>query len=231
MLVGNNTRQGSVHVLVERMSRKQLMQTMSQVMTLENGTVLQPAGTIKVQGNRLHGKYVAQQLFTKFDAYMEAVAGSNGTAIGFIAIYQPGAAKDFRAVARRLATSVKFSRIKTPPPSVADSAADGAVGNWTSYLSGRNLDRYYRGSGYREHTTLSLCTGGGFYRRFNSGAYDGGGFTALGRGQGGGVWRVSGNSLVLQFSDGTRSVYNLSLNQNKLYLDNKRWYRGRGDCR
>jgi hypothetical protein len=228
MLIGNNTNQGSVHVLVERMSRKQLMQTMSQLMTLENGMVLQPKSSIKVQGNRLSADYAARQLFATYDAYMQTVVGDNGTAIGFIAVYQPRAKKSFRAITNRLAASVKFSRIKTPAS--APDIAGSAIANWASYLSGKNLDRYYRSSGYHEHTTFSLCPGGRFYRRFSSGAYDGGGFTASGRGRGGGTWRVTGNSLVLQFSDGTRSVYTLSLNQNKLYLNNKRWYRGKGDC-
>jgi hypothetical protein len=228
LMVGNGSNDGNVRVMVHALGRQEAIGAMSQVMTLDDGTVLQPKGQVTANGNLITGEYIAIQLFRRYDAYMAAQVGTSGQTVAVLTVFQPAGRKTFPEIALQLARSAGF---KKP---VTVSATAGGAGDFFANLVDRKITRYYRASGYSETTEYTLCGNGSFYRKFDGGQREntaGYSYTMSADARHSGNWRVSGSQLVLQYRDGDRAVYNLSMrNGNELYMDGKRWYRERVQC-
>lgn len=99
--------------------------------------------------------------------------------------------------------------------------------SWSSRLGGQQLEYYRSGDGVADQQMVALCSDGTYIQSDgHSGYYSTPGvasFSASGSGQERGYWRVVGNHLVVEASDGMVS-YQLGWSEGELYLDGERWF-------
>lgn len=142
----------------------------------------------------------------------------------------------YKVLATKLAMSLKFTHPKEPPLSSQwKEALTGATLTYmnSSYSSGPSYDGYSTYSGYSSHIEILLCPSGNFtYSNSSSMSIDtGGGFAGSGdNGNSQGRWSLTGdaggnNVLKLEFSNGEVSTYTLSYENDKTYLNGKRYFR------
>lgn len=212
---------GYIFVGADEMTLAEALTTMSQDIPLGNGITLRPTGKPSQDGKRLSAQYAVSGAPQPLKARATTVVGERGLGLFFIAVYPEQRAPEFTGAVESLVTSIRWSAPVAPPPTPADGGFE---------LAGKKLTRFYTGSGYSETQYLYLCNSGQFYHDFNGGGYGwnaSGAFQSNSRGR----WQVNGNQLVLNYADGSRSAYNLSINGSKFMMDGKRWFREASDCR
>lgn len=162
-------------------------------------------------------------------AYGIALLSPNGGGLTILAaVSEELFTNDHIQYAKNVAASVKFTRIEKP--SVSEE--------WKSNLSNVRLtyiDSYSSnttgGGGYSQQTKIDLCAAGYFnYKDSDINAF-GQHAGAYSQTKGGGTWSLeSGKSennpiLKLSFYDGTVYTFELSHEDNKLYLNGYRYFR------
>ena len=119
------------------------------------------------------------------------------------------------------------------PPSAPTATAKKSSGPWLEELSGRKLSYFYTATGYTEEDYIWLCPNGSFYKSGSSGGFGGGASGAF-QSKNAGRWTVSGGvqrgTLVLAYNDGSTARYSVTRDGNKLFLDDKRYFRETSDC-
>ena len=196
--------------------------TMQAPIDLGNGIVLASEGTVHVADSVLTGRYNAVGTPNPVTGYIKTLL-SKGSAAFFIGLSAP----DGMAVAEAAVEAVSNSlRVEAP----ARAASGGA---WVAELDGYKLSRFFTRTGYTEEEYIWLCEGGQFYRSFNSGGFGGGASGAF-QSKDGGRWAVSGSlvqgALTLTYNDGSYAEYVLTMDDGKLHLDGKRWFREANMC-
>lgn len=142
----------------------------------------------------------------------------------------------YKALAKDVAMSLKFSHPKEPPMAKEwKEALSGATLTYmnSSYSSGASYDGYSTYSGYSSHVEILLCPSGVFsYSNSSSMSIDtGGGFAGSGdKGNSQGRWSLTSdaggsNVLKLEFSNGEVSTYTLGFEDDKTYLNGERYFR------
>ncbi len=239
--------QANLFLMGDRMSSEELRRSMGQQIPLDAGVVLQPVSEVRDNNGWLEADYsIPGQPSLK--ARIKAQTGTAGIAFAIIAIADDARLEDAMNGADLVARSVTFSEPVQPP------APPGLEGNWQDYMKGRYVVRLYTGSGYYEEEHIWLCSDGSFYRNSSAGSADLGGASAAYGGRGEGVWKAEGQlaaagQLVLRYGatsfEGNADFgswqtqggpselhYDLRMTDDKLYLNDKRWFRdGNQRCR
>lgn len=103
--------------------------------------------------------------------------------------------------ALKIAQSVSFTK-----PQTSETA-----NQWQTFLRGKHLLYLYSASGFSERTDIYLCSSGEFVYQSDSSSLSNNGSGAVGANSDG-TWKTSasGDSLILQFRNGTMREYKLS---------------------
>ncbi|MBT8491662.1 MAG: hypothetical protein KJO07_01270 [Deltaproteobacteria bacterium] len=219
-LIMKSQRSGAMIIAGMRdMSAADARRDMSNAIPIEQGVVLQPVGAPTRRGNRFSNHYSVSGTQGQVVGYVEAVVGRHGKGVVLVGLARPSDKID--ATVRGVSSSVRLSRPVQPKAPKANTPADR---QWVQNLAGKQLIRYFHGSGYSEKQQIWLGRDGRFQKSFN-----GGGATVNGSGamQSGsrGTWTVSGGNLILRYDNGNVASYRLSYDRKGLLLDGKRWYR------
>lgn len=170
-------------------------------------------------------------------AYVVGVINPLGYGVTIIAATDvPNYSPAYKKLAKQVAMSLKFTHPKEPPfASQWKEALNGATLTYmnSSYSSGPSFDGYSSYSGYSSHIEITLCPSGAFsYSSSSSSSIDtgGGSMSSGGKDGGQGKWSLTGdaggnNVLKLEFSNGRVDTYTLSYNNDKTYLNGKRYFR------
>jgi len=118
-----------------------------------------------------------------------------------------------------LVRSVKWHR-------AAQMARSGSA-NWMAIIGGKQLESYQTGTGVANHERIALCSDGTFrqdgsHSRASSLTAETH-FRAVQGNRDAGRWRIAGNHLILQSSEGV-GKYALSRPGGELHLDGDRWF-------
>ncbi|TDI39857.1 MAG: hypothetical protein E2P02_17865 [Acidobacteria bacterium] len=214
--------QGYIFAGADEMTVAVAAEAMGGRVPLGDGVVLNPKASVEITGNALVGDYDVEGAQQPLVATARTIVGDHGTGIYFIGVFPSEHEPMFRDALSSMAETVRFF------VAVEEETAPGSVSS--DALAGRKITRFYTGSGYTETESLYLCSSGAFYRNAESGGY---GWAASGafQQQDGGQWAVQGPNLVLSYPDGSTTTYGLELDETKLMLDGKRWFRETTDCR
>lgn len=237
----SDTTQANVFLLGETISRQELESTMSSPIPLDAGLTLRPDGDVRMNEGWFEADYTIAG-HPALVARIKAQTGMSGIALAIIAIGDEARFADAWSGADAVARSLVFSEPIQPP------APPGLEGSWQQYMQGRYVVRLYTGSGYYEEEHIWLCSDGSFFRRSSAGgSSNAAGASAAYGGRGHGVWKAEGKlagdgQLLLRYgatsfegsttfgdwqTSGGPSVlsYDLRLADNKLYLNDRRWFR------
>lgn len=233
--------QANVFLLGDEISKEALRRTMSSPIPLDAGLLLQPAGDVRISDGWFEADYSVTGQPT-LRARIKAQTGMSGIALAIIAISDEARFDDAWSGADAVARSLRFSEPVQPP------APPGLEGSWQDYMTGRYVVRLYTGSGYYEEEHIWLCSNGSFFRSSSAGGSSSfGGASAAYGGRGEGVWKAEGEladsgQLILRYgatsfegnatfgswqtSGGPKELhYDLRMADDKLYLNDKRWFR------
>ena len=190
--------------------------------------VLRPAGEVRVEGSALTADYAISGSQMPLLGRVTTLVGDHGYGIFLIATATTEHIEPLREVVGKVIRSVRLSK----PVSVATSA--GTTGDWTEQLSGRKLSYFFTRTGYTEGDYLWLCANGRFFRSSNSGGFGGGASGAF-ESKNGGRWEASGGgnggTLTLIYNDGSTARFTLTIREERLFLDESRYFREATDCR
>jgi hypothetical protein len=221
------TVQGYIFAGIDELTLTQAQRLMSADINLGD-VVLKPAGEVRVDSSRLAAEYSIVGSRTPLVGQVTTIVGDHGYGIFFIAAAAPDGIEPIRAAVGMITASVRL----TGPAS--SGATSTATSDWAEQIGGRKLSHFFTRTGYTEEDYLWLCHDGRFYHSFNSGGFGGGASGAF-ESKDGGRWEVSGTSeqgaLRLAYNDGRTSRITLSVQEEKLYLDGKRYFREATDCR
>lgn len=233
MLLGSNTEAGLLVVLPhEYTSFEQIKQGADEGL-VDEGIQLRRSGAFRQEGSRgLGAEFSGMVQGESAKAYVIAVLNPKGGGITVMALTTTAIySEQLVSRARSLAGSVVFFE-----PEVSS-----AIQEWKTFLSNVRLAYIssYSSSGggsyggYSDETVISLC-GAGYYKFSSKSSMSidtGGAFgSSHGSDQGAGSWNVvsdaQGNPLlVLKGHDGTNYQYKLSYEDNKTYLNGRRYFR------
>jgi len=195
----------------------------------ENGTYLQPDGNpemIGTSGIAMH--YAGTVEWQQAKAYALALISPHGGGLTILTAVEPQSfSQKYIDLVHTIGRGVEFTKPEIPP----------VVEQWRHALTGMRLTymhTYSSGSsgGFSDKIVIDLCSGGVFgYSDRSSVSVDVGGAFGFSHGQGGGAgaWDivpVNGQpALQLSFHDGSVHRYFISLEDDKFYLDNRRYFR------
>jgi len=214
--------QASMFLYIEQLSIADLKQVMAQVIPLDASLQLYPSSSLSMVDDLLVADYRVTPPQNDLSAHIDARVGENGLAVAVIVIAKQEVISRVNKTARKFAKALTFKAA-----SVQQVVSDADT--WQEYMRGRYIVRYYTGSGYSEEEHIWLCSNGVFYRSNSAGGF-GGGASGAYSGQGNGHWKATGSSsaygqLILQYSAGETANYALSFQDERLYLDNTKWFR------
>ncbi len=214
----------AIFVFAVEGAAEQARSEMEASIDLGDGVVLVPTGSVRIDGPVLSASYSVNggELFT--DGYVKVVVGEYGWSVAMVAISTSAVKATMISGTDGIAASVAFK-----DPEINEGAPADGGGEWREGLSNQLLHRFYTGSGYSEHERMWLCADGRAARSFESGGSDlTAGFSLAFGSDYAGTWSVTGDEtnpmLELVYADGTYSSWSLSVADDKLYLDDGRWY-------
>ena len=232
-----------VHILAmgDRATRDELASIMAAPIDLGDGLFLDPTGAVVDRGEVLSGRYEVRGSPTRLLAYSEALAGPGGLSVGYLLIAAPASLAGYEPAVQALIASTELGAPAAPVPATPSAggnasggAASGTGDRWDAYLEGKYILRYHTATGFTDEQHLWLCSDGTFQRRGASGGFGGGASGAF-QNNSTGSWSATGageyGSLTLRHGDGTTSQYELrwDYQENKLYVDGKRWLHGENE--
>ncbi len=221
-----HTGSGRILMTADQMTLADAKREMATTLDLGGGLQLVPLFPPSVEGQRVHGGYSVAGATNGLLADVDTVVGQNGVGVAIIAIAPPGERGTLRSAAQHLQRSLTFASPSSPPSAPESSPSASAM----PPLSAVRLVRYHTVSGYSEQTILHLCGDGTFRRSFNASSVSGLGSGAVTNGSSG-RYSTQEGQLLLHYHDGTQAIHALSVRDNKVFLDGKRWFRQTGDCR
>ena len=195
------------------------------------GTSLSPTSSIFAKGKyTLHGEFSGTLEGQSAKAYVTGTINPHGYDVFIMAATTTSMySDDYKHLALNLESSLQFKQ-----PEVAESNND-----WKSMLSGvrltymhtYNSTSYSSGGvsgGYSSEIKIDLCEVG-YFNYYGSDdmslGNDSSSAYSSSKDQGNGQWEVMGNTLRLKFNNGQVSEYQLSWEDEKLYLDGYRYFR------
>ncbi|NND32888.1 MAG: hypothetical protein HKN76_09875 [Saprospiraceae bacterium] len=206
------------------------------------GTSLSVDGEIsKFSSNGLQALYQGSVGFQPAKAFAIGLVNPNGSGVSIIGMSTIDQFSDkHREVVTQIASSVKFSKVtvvesKSEWGNLLQNARLTYMNSY--YSSGGSYGGYSTGGGYSDKEIIDLCAQGYFNHSSNSSmAFDtGGGFgSSFDQNAGAGKWKVIVNNqgqdvLQLNFYNGEVYEYVLSLQDNKTYLNDRRFFRTYGN--
>ena len=228
-LMGSYTKPGAIIVAPQEYTSVQNLRTEIQKGYQEaGGTSLMPASAIKtIDQNTVAVELTGTLQFQAAKGYLSGSINPYGQDVVIMALTTTEMYTDeHRQLVMQVEKSLAFSQPK-------------ASNDWKSLLSGVKLtymDSYYSGSytdggvsgGYSTELVFDLCSAGYFIHygsdNMTVGSDVSSGYSS-GRSSGSGEWEVVGNTLRLKFNNGRVWEYQLSMEEKKLHLDGKRYYR------
>jgi hypothetical protein len=225
MIIGHDSIAGAIFVTVENSSKAEVRQTLSSPIPVDDmGTVASPKGAVKEKGDRLSVDYAVGP---GMNGHAVARVHKDGRAVAVMGLGPDASFATVKKIARGIATSAKFKKVKKPK-------AGKSSGYWATALKGMKIHRYYSGSGYSEHRSMTLCSDGSFYSSFDGGGFTPGVASGAMVGKGAGTWAVSGSKaggrLIIQLHGGGTREHQISEQGGKLYVDGENWLREGGGC-
>ena len=195
------------------------------------GTSLNPTSSIMSKGkNVLHGEYSGTLEGQSAKAYVTGTLNPHGYDVFIMAATTTSMYTDeYKELALNLENSLRFKQPEEAP----------ASNDWQSMLSGvrltymhtYNSTSYSTGGvsgGFSSEIKIDLCEAGYFNYYGNDDMALGNDYSSAyssSKGQGNGQWEVKGNILRLQFNNGQVAEYQLTWEEEKLYLDGYRYFR------
>lgn len=222
--VGKDDEVGRIFMWATRATTAEANATMSSMFPVAGALMLQPTGEVRSDDNELAADYTATDGVNQYQAHVRTIV-KNNVAVAVVAVAPSESLDSLKALSKRLASSLKFG-VKPKAPKA------GNVGNgaWAAELADKHVVRYYHGSGYSEKKEFWLCANGSFHNSFNATSNSQLG-TGVANDGAAGRWSVTGNTLKLQWSDGSASEHALENRDGKLFVDGERWLREAGACR
>ncbi len=181
------------------------------------GDGLTLVGEPKVSGRTTHFRAAKQNGAVTMVVDTFVLFSPHGGGVTAVSLTDQDHAEQGYRYASEAAASVRFFK-----PAAASSL-------WKDALSGKQLIYLYTGSGYSERQDILLCASGTFHQTTDMGGFNpnNANDSSFGaRGVKSGVWRVNGSQLVLTFSGGSTSSFNISKRQasNEIGLNGKRYF-------
>jgi hypothetical protein len=240
--MGSYTEPGIILVLPHQTGNfEQLKEEARQGIEDDQGTSLVLQGEIRdFLSNGIQADYQGSISFQPAKAHAVGLINPHGAGITIIAMTTTD---QFSAVHQNLveeiARSVKFVEVEVKESSSqwSDMLKNARLTYMNSYSSSSgSYDGYSTGGGYSDKIEIDLCAKGYFNHSSSSSmSFDtGGGFgSSHDSGQGSGTWKVIVNAsgqdvLQLNFYSGEVYEYVLSLQDNKTYLNDRRYFRTYG---
>lgn len=189
-----------------------VIQEMSQVQDMGDGIFLHPINKpIQVSKSLYQGDYKLSGTQKPMKARILVVLFSSNKALVLIGASSTAYLKQMHKDLKEMALSTKYSKPKQGKN----------TNEWYKKLVGQHLVKYYTGSGYTEKQEWWLCSDGHFETSFNASSA-----SSLGTGaaSGGniGEWKVSANTLILNFKNGSSSHYQLSMYNGLIHINNEK---------
>lgn len=237
-LIGSDTKPGLILMIPHEVKDLNTLKAEAKSGFSEEGIYLSMASNFENVGSGGVGaefKGTIQGVSAK--AYVIGVLNPFGYGVTIIATTDDvNYSASYKALARQVAMSLKFSHPKEPPfASQWKEALNGATLTYmnSSYSSSPSSDGYSSYSGYSSHIEITLCPSGNFsYTNSQHSSIDTGGSSMSSGNNGGGQgkWSLTGdaggnNVLKLDFNTGKTDTYTLSYNNGKTYLNGKRYFR------
>jgi hypothetical protein len=248
VILGSNSIEGvGLAILVGNQTAQQVTTLLNDAQDLGGGVVLELAGAVKQQGNRVTARYLNAE-------YVGRALGLIGSGKNHVVYFFAGPQKHEKTYAgllEEMANGTKFvapvaAKPQVVKPQPAAPVATGLARQWTQFLSGmmlRYLSSYNSGGGaggISTDRTLHFCSDGSFAYLDASlttinvpgaSASSGGNDRQVGR------WRVESatqNSavIVLSIQGGTEERIRVEYDGEKTFVNGQRWFRVESDaCR
>jgi hypothetical protein len=209
-------------LMVDNWTGDQLLQLMSQYIALDEVSGLTPAGQVRNTGGKYLCQYTVNGSMPPLHAYAVGKPGDHGYSVAAVILSAP------ENLESKKESIVNFmdSFILTAPDQVAVAAQSGGITDWKEYMTGRYIVYMKTESGYSEEEKIWLCTDGSFARYHSDSYMSGGDFSYAGEvPEKYGKWDVMGNTLFLNYEDGTQGQYTLAIYEDSLYLNDRKWFR------
>lgn len=201
----------------------------------EQGTALQLSGTLQdLSPTAIAGNYQGSLQGTPAKAYAIGVINNVGTGVNIIAVstpaeYSPALEKAAMDVYR----SLELKKAETGP--IIEEWQNALSNSRLTFLESYNSAPSYDGAiggGMNSKTQIDLCSQGYFnFYESSSVSLGGDGISgsSSGRGQGSGTWSIKAEYgapvLVLSFHDGSVRSFELQYQDEKIFLNGKRFMR------
>ncbi len=232
-LIASETEKGFVLVMShEFSSMSELENAARESMSDDNGTSLRPDReperflSAEYEGIAMYYKGTVEWVEAR--AYAVGLISPYGSGVTILAAVEPQSfTATFTSTVDDIARGVEFRQPELPP---VDE-------QWKAALTGMRLTymhTYSSGSsgGFSDRIVIDLCTDGSFsYSGSSNLSIDTGGAYGYSHGKSGGAgtWEVLNNGgqpvLRLIFNDGTVRQYRISLQDDRFYLDDTRYFR------
>lgn len=215
---------GYMVVIGDETTEAEARAQLAEPVDLGGGVVLRPSGDVRdVATGHLTARYTVTGAPGDFVGMADVRLTDAGLGVAFILVTPPEAAEAHLESMREFAFSLGVTEPAAQPASGTDE--------WEPYLRGMYLARFFTRTGYTESTELWLCANGDFYFNSQGGGFGGGASGAV-QGLGNGRWTATGagrtGTLILDWSGGDRSTWNLEYDyeQNRLFVNGERMLRG-----
>lgn len=235
LLLGSNTEVGLMILMEHDYNSVEKIKQEAEAGLVDEGVSLQRSGEYeKIKNNGIGAEFSGLLQGAPAKAYMASLVNPHGQGLTVMALTTTEMySARHRELALKLANSVQFYKPETPP--IVDEWRQALKNTRLTYMSS-----YSSGSsgGSSSEEVIHLCAAG--YFKYNSNyslSIDTGG--AFGNsnstGKGAGTWEVIGDgaggaTLKLNFNNGEVYTYRLSFEDEKTFLNGKRFFRtGVGD--
>jgi hypothetical protein len=245
VILGSNSIEGvGLAILLGNQTAQQVTTLLNDAQDLGGGVILELAGTIKQQGNRVTARYLNAE-------YVGRALGLIGSGKNHVVYFFAGPhkhEKTYAGLLEEMANGTKFVApvAAKPQPAKPQPVTTGLARQWTQFLGGmmlRYLSSYNSGGGaggISTDRTLHFCSDGSFAYLDASlttinvpgaSASSGGNDRQVGR------WRVESatqNSavIVLSIQGGTEERIRIEYDGEKTFVNGQRWFRVESDaCR
>lgn len=220
-VMDNNDVAASCFLLVDQWDESQVRLLMSQYIPLDEFSGLNPTGELSENDGLLICDYTVASQSINSNAFVVGKIGDHGFSVAVVLLAASELIDTLKKSMIDLMNSVEFS----PPATTPANPAGAEISDWEAYMKGRYIVYMKTESGYSEEEKIWLCSDGSF-ARYHSDSYLSGGFSYAGQvPERYGKWGVSGNTLELNFEDGTQGTYSLEIYEDSLYLNGRKWFR------
>ncbi|MCB0688003.1 MAG: hypothetical protein KDC53_15810 [Saprospiraceae bacterium] len=241
-LMGSYTDAGIILMMPHQTKDLQQLRNEARQGVADNqGTNLTPIGDIAdFHTTGIQASYQGTVSYQPAKAYAVGLVNAYGTGVTIIAMTTAEQySQKYEQIVKDVASTVKFSKVevKESKSGWSELLQNARLTYMHSYNSGSgSYGGYSTGGGYSDQEQIDLCAKGYFkYSSSSSMSFDtGGGFgSSHDSDQGAGTWTVVTNPqgqdiLQLSFHNGQVYEYTLSLEDNKTFLNGKRYFRTYG---